>query len=102
MPLLTMKSFSATIHKIGINPYVYVPEAVLGALFRQAGKSKGPIPVRGRINRKKFIQTLVKYQGVWRLYINGEMRQAASVDVGDQADIRIEFDPVPRVEPIPS
>ena len=97
-----MEHFSATIHKIGINPYVYLPEAVLEALFRQAGKSKGPVPVRGRINDKRFIQTLVRYQGAWRLYINSEMRQAADVDVGDQADIRIEFDPVPRVEPIPS
>jgi hypothetical protein len=102
MPIVKMKSFSATIHKIGINPYVYLPEAVLEALFRQAGKSKGPIPVRGRINGKRFIQTLVKYQGAWRLYINGEMRQAAMVDVGDQANIQIEFDPVPRVEPIPT
>lgn len=40
----------------------------------------------------------MKYQGAWRLYINGEMRRAAGVDVGDQAHIKIEFDPVPRVE----
>lgn len=93
-----LKSFSATIHKIGINPYVYLPEDVLTALFKLANKSKGPIPVRDMINRKRFIQTLVKYQGAWRLYINGEMRQAARVDVGDQADIKLEFDPVPRIE----
>ena len=93
-----LKSFSATIYKIGINPYVYLPEDVLNALFQQAGKSKGPIPVRGTIDGKRFIQTLVKYQGEWRLYINGEMRRAASVDVGDQVHIKIGFDPVPRIE----
>ena len=97
-----MKSFSEKIAKIGINPYTHVPEAVLVGLFKQAGKMKGPIPVRGTINGKRFKQTLVKYQGAWRLYINGEMRQAAGVDVGDQAYIKIEFDPVPRKEELPS
>ena len=96
-----MKSYSATIAKIGINPYVHVPEDVLGTLFKQAGKTKGPIPVRGTINGKRFKQTLVKYQGAWRLYINGEMRQAAGVDEGDLAHIKIEFDPVPRIESMP-
>jgi hypothetical protein len=44
----------------------------------------------------------VKYQGAWRLYINGEMRQAAGVDLGDQPKVQIEFDPVPRKEGMPS
>jgi hypothetical protein len=95
-----MKSFSAKISKIGINPYVGVPEDVLQSIFEQAGKSKGPIPIRGTINRKPFTQTLVKYQGAWRLYINGVMREAAGIDVGDQAHIQLEFDPAPRTEPI--
>lgn len=77
-----MKSFSARISKIGINPYVSLSDDVLDALFQQANKTRGPIPVRGTINGKKFKQTLVKYQGAWRLYINGPMRQAAEVDVG--------------------
>jgi hypothetical protein len=98
----TMNSFSTIIRKIGINPYVHLPGEVMQALFGQAGRDRGPIPVRGRINGKPFIQTLVRYKGAWRLYINGEMRRSANVDVGDEVDIRIEFDPVPRVEPIPS
>ena len=98
MGVETMKLLSATIHKIGINPYVYLPDDILNALFKQANKSKSPISVRGTINGKQYIQTLVKYQGVWRLYINGEIRQAAGVDVGDQAHIEIEFDPIPRIE----
>jgi len=93
-----MKSFSAKISKIGINPHVGVLETVLGSLFTQAGKIKGPIPVRGTLNGKKFRQTLVKYQGAWRLYINGGMRQAAGVDVGDEAHVLLEFDPAPRIE----
>jgi Domain of unknown function (DUF1905)/Bacteriocin-protection, YdeI or OmpD-Associated len=97
-----MKSYSAKIAKIGINPYMHVPEEVLKALFNQAGKTAGPIPIRGTINGKRFTQTLVKYQGDWRLYINGEMRQAAGVDVGDQAHIKVEFDPVARTERKPT
>ena len=96
-----MKSYSDKIAKIGINPYMHVPEDILNALFKQAGRTKGTIPVRGTINGKRFKQTLVKYQGAWRLYINGEMREAAGVDVGDQASIKLEFDPVPRIESMP-
>jgi len=96
-----MKSFSGKISKIGINPYVAVREAVLDGLLRQAGKTKGPIPVHGTINGKRFKQTLVKYQGAWRLYINGEMRRAAGIDVGDNAHIKLEYDPVPRIESMP-
>ena len=96
-----MKSFSAKILKIGINPYVFVPEDILNSIFEQAGKNKGAIPIRGTVNGKPFMQTLVKYQGAWRLHINRIMREAAGVDVGDQVHIRLEFDPGPRVEPVP-
>jgi hypothetical protein len=95
-----MKSFTAKIAKIGINPYVSLPEKVLASIFEQAGKAKGPIPVRGTVNGKPFTQTLVRYQGAWRLYINGIMREAARIDVGDEAHLRVEFDPTPRAEPI--
>ena len=40
-----MKSFSAGIYKIGINPYVLLPENILQYLFKKAGKEKGFIPV---------------------------------------------------------
>jgi len=95
-----MKSFTANISKIGINPYVGIPEDILDSIFEQAGKARGPIPVRGTVNGKPFTQTLVKYQGVWRLYINGIMRAAAGIDVGDRAHIRLEFDSTPRAEPM--
>jgi hypothetical protein len=50
-----------------MNPYGGVPREVLQALFRQAGKDVGPIPVRGKLNGKRFRQTVVKYHGAWRL-----------------------------------
>src|SRR5213075_554128 len=92
-----MNSFSAKIYKIGINPYVLIPAAILKEIFKQANKNKGPIPVRGELNGHAFIQTLVKYSGKWRLYLNTPMRKAAGIDVGDVADVKIEFYPVPRI-----
>ena len=55
----------------------------------------------GKVNGKRFKQTLAKYQGAWRLYINGEMPRAAGIDVGDEAHIKIEYDPLPRIESMP-
>lgn len=96
-----MYTFSATIYKLGINPVVDTPDEVLNAIFEQAGRSKGPVPVRGTINGAEFLQTLVKYQGAWRLYINGPMLKDSGLVVGDIASIEIEFDPRPREVPMP-
>ena len=95
-----MKSFSAKISIIGINPYVLLPSAILKYIFQKAGKDKGAIPVRLKIAGKDFIQNLVKYSGKWRLYLNTPMRKAAEKDVGDTIDIHIDFDPTPRTTPI--
>ena len=90
-----MPRFSATIYKLGINPVVDPPEHVLTAVFEQAGRVKGPIAVRGELNGTAFRQTLVKYSGAWRLYINGVMLKASGVKVGDSVRVDIEFDPSP-------
>ncbi|MBL7921374.1 MAG: YdeI/OmpD-associated family protein [Bacteroidia bacterium] len=91
-----MQSFKAKIDIIGINPFVLLPEKVLNAVFKQAQKDKGPIPVKGKINGHNFIQTLVKYKGEWRLYINGPMLKASDKTVGNSVNIGIEFDPEER------
>jgi hypothetical protein len=49
-----MNAFSARIYKIGINPYVLLPAVVLKDLFKAAGKEKGPIPVRGKLNGGRY------------------------------------------------
>lgn len=95
-----MLSFSAKIQIIGVNPYVLLPAAVLKELFKQADKDKGAIQVKGTLNKKPFLQNLVKYSGKWCLYLNGPMRKAACIEVGDMADVKIEFDPKPRTIPI--
>ena len=99
MGSLKAVKFSAKIEIIGINPFVYLPENVLKSIFIQAGKAKGKIPVRIKIEGHEFIQTLIRYSGDWRLYLNTPMRIAAKKEVGDTADFQIVFDPEKRVIP---
>src|ERR1043165_1724233 len=96
-----MLSFSAKIQIIGVNPYVLLPPKVLQGVFEQAGKDKGPIPVKGAMDGHPYIQTLVKYSGKWRLYLNTPMRKAADKDVGDTIDVTIEYDPEKRTVATP-
>ena len=95
-----MKSFSAKIFIIGVNPYVLLPETVLQSLCKRAARDKGPIPVRGTLNGNAFTQTLVKYSGKWRLYLNTPMRKATGIDVGDIANVKIEYNPEVRIIPM--
>lgn len=89
-----MKSyaFQASIELIGINPYVQVPEAILTEIFNQAGKSKGHLPIKGTINGLAYQQTLVKYSGFWRLYINTTMLKDSPKRIGEVINITIQFD----------
>lgn len=95
-------AFTAEIRIIGINPYVLLPKATLEKLFAQAAKDKGPIPVRGTLDGHAFIQTLVRFAGVWRLYLNGPMLKASKKGVGDTVSMRIGFDPSDRTTPMPA
>jgi len=97
-----MKSFSAKIQIIGVNPYVLLPADLLKYIFQKAEKDKGAIPVKLKIAVEDFIQNLVKYSGKWRLYLNGPMRKAAGKDVGDVIEIKIDYDPKERTTPIHS
>lgn len=93
-------SFSAKIDIIGVNLHVIPPEGALQFLFEQSKKEKGAIAVKGLINGKEFKQTVVKYAGKWRLYVNTPMIQATGVKIGDTAQFEISYDPIPRVEPM--
>jgi hypothetical protein len=95
-----MKGFEAKILNIGVNPYVLLPEKVLATIFKQAKKDKGPIAVCGTINKNPFLQTLVKYSGKWRLYLNTPMRTSSGTRVGDTVTISLRYDPRPRVIPV--
>jgi bifunctional DNA-binding transcriptional regulator/antitoxin component of YhaV-PrlF toxin-antitoxin module len=96
-----MNSFKDIIKIIGVNPYIVPPESVLTGLFKESGRSAGPIPIRGTLNGHDYIQTLVKFQGSWRLYLNMPMRKAAGIDVGDMAECTVEYDPRSRAVKMP-
>jgi hypothetical protein len=96
-----MHAFSATIRKIDINPYVRVPVVVVRALQKEAGKARGPLRVTGTLQGKPISATIVRFRGMWRLYLNLGMRQTGRVDVGDSAAVRVRFDGTPRTEPVP-
>ena len=95
-----MLKFKARIEIIGVNPFVFLPERVLQEVFRQAGKSRGKIPVRMKIDGHLFPQTLIRWSGAWRLYLNTPMRKAAKKEVGDVADFEIAYDPTERIFPM--
>lgn len=92
-----MKPFRAKIKIIGINPYISLPLGVLKEIFIQAGKDKGKIPVKLTIDDHPFTQTLVRYSGEWRLYLNTPMRTAAKKEVGNTATFTVAFDPEKKV-----
>lgn len=99
---MSLHSFKATIEIIGINPFVFVPESILAAIFKQAAKDKGKIPIRGKINDLPYKQTLVKYNGNWRLYINTTMLKNSPKRIGEFITLTIEFDPSDRgIKPHP-
>ena len=95
-----MIKFKAKIEIIGVNPFVFLPDRVLHQIFAQAGKNKGKIPVKIKIDGHEFPQTLIKWSGSWRLYLNTPMRKAAQKDVGDIANFEIEYDPIARTVPV--
>ena len=97
-----MNSCKATLKIIVGNPFVYLPTEILENIFREAKKRKGHIPVKGAINGKPFQQTLVKYSGDWRLYINMMMLKNSPKRIGEEIEVEIAFDPSDRpIQPPP-
>jgi hypothetical protein len=88
--------FEAILEIIGINPFVFVPEKILKAIFKKAGKDKGPIPIKGELNGKAYKQTLVKYSGHWRLYVNLIMLKNSPKRIGEKIKLSVDFDPEDR------
>lgn len=95
-----MYDFKADLKLIGVNPFVFVPDDILVQILKTAGKEKGPIPIRGTINSNPYRQTLVKYSGAWRLYVNTAMLKKSPKHIGEIINVSIEFDPESRaIEP---
>lgn len=100
MTTATAYTFQATIEIIGINPFVFVPEEILNYIFEKAAKSKGLIPVKGTVNSIPYTQTLMKFKGEWRLYINTKMLKNSPKRIGEQITISIDYNPEKKEIPI--
>jgi hypothetical protein len=88
--------FTAVIFKVGINPCVDIPQKV-----SRAFNKRGYVPVKGMINGKRLIANLVPIgNNRHRLFINGDMRNRAKVDVHDRIELILEVDSRPRIEPM--
>ena len=88
-----MHSFTAVLELIGVNPFVAVPAEVLADVFAQAGRSKGPIRVHGNVNGRPYQQTLVRYAGQWRLYINLLMLANSPRRIGEVLAVELAYNP---------
>jgi len=86
---LAYYSFYTTLEIVGANPFVFVPVEILLQLFKEAGKNKGT-------NQKPYQQTLLRYKGDWRLYINAVMLKNSPKRIGEQLEVTIAFDPSDR------
>lgn len=96
-----MNKFLAVVDKVDINPYVKVPDSIIQSLHKEINKQTGPIPVTGKLQGKPFATTVVKFRGMWRLYLNTPMRQSANVDVGDKVTVELKWDKKSREVPSP-
>ncbi|MEL7157155.1 MAG: YdeI/OmpD-associated family protein [Actinomycetota bacterium] len=95
-------TFTAELEIIDGNPFVPLPATVLDDLFEQAGRATGPIPVCGTVNRRPYQQTLMKFRGRWRLYVNMQMLDDSPRRIGEQINVTVGFDPSDRtIEPHP-
>ncbi|MFI4967320.1 MAG: YdeI/OmpD-associated family protein [Gammaproteobacteria bacterium] len=82
------------------NPCVEVPPAVVTSLKAESGKNQS-LPVRATLQGKPFKANVVKYRGAWRLYLNGNIRKTAGVEVGQRVTVTLRHDPGPRITPMP-
>ena len=97
-----MHTFNAKVIKLGINPCVDVPVAVVQNLLKDANKTSGPVQVKASVNRTPFEANVVKYGGAWRLYLNTQVRLDANVEVGDSVKVAVAYDPKPRMPETPN
>ena len=91
-----MEPFRAELRIIDGNPYVSVPDDVLRRLFDEAQKDRGPIPICGTVNGRRYMQTLVRFRGEWRLYVNMKMLHDSPRRIGEMITATVEYDPSDR------
>ena len=88
--------FTAELEIIDGNPFVRLPSTVLDEVLHEAGRTTGPIPVRGTVNGEPYQQTLVKFRAAWRLYVNMTMLDDSPRRIGESIGATVGFDPSDR------
>lgn len=93
-------TFKAIVKIRGINPFVAV-NAQQAAMLKPGWRK--PLPVVFRLNDQQESATQTNMMpaggGGYYLYLNGDVRKAAGVDVGDQVQVTVEFDAAYRTGP---
>jgi hypothetical protein len=88
-----MIRFRSRIEINGINPYLLIGAKEVSQLKRQW---RGPMPVRFRVSGKRDppwrINLMPVGDGTFYLYLNGEIRKASNLKVGDLVTIEMQFD----------
>ena len=92
--------FEAELEIIGVNPFVSVPEHILEAIFAAAGKRTSPVAICGEINDAAYRQSLVRFRGAWRLYVNTAMLKDSPRRIGERVRLTAAFDPIGRAAPV--
>ena len=83
--------FRSQLEITGVNPFVSISANVAARLR----KGRRPIPVRFQINKStKYwsVNMMPVRGGTFRLYLNGEIRKAAGLKVGDSLEVKVQFD----------
>lgn len=94
--------FQATIYRIWMMRHVDVPEAISRRLEKESG-NKRHIPVIAIVNGRSVRTTIVPAGGGrYRLTLNGTLRKAARVDVGDLVGVELRLDHESRDLPLPA
>lgn len=93
-------TFKTTVRKRGINPFVAVGSQQVAAL--KPGWRK-PLPVVFRVNglpkSGSWTNMMPAGDGGFYIYLNGDARKAADVEVGDRVQVTVEFDAAYRTGP---
>lgn len=92
MPVQRLR-FRAPIEIRGINPYVLVSADKVARLKRDWRK---PMPVRVRVNGKPALPWRINLMpvgnGIFYLYLHGQVRTESGTSVGDIVSLTVEFD----------
>jgi hypothetical protein len=93
--------FSSPIRIIGVNPYVLVDAEKVSKL-KEGWRRPMPVTfqVIGKHDETWRVNLMPVGDGTFRLYLNGDIREATGVGVGDMATFEVQFDRAYRNGPL--